>query len=202
MYFTLSNSMYIYVFHFFCISLFLYFTFSVFHFFCISLLLYFTSSVFHWYLQWATALCSELQNCRLVISASVTTTPLQQPSHVPLQHHHFHHPCHNYCHHHRHCHHRHNRYHPPSALIRLSSQSSLSPSIPCISNRMSSNENIAMLYFSVLWKLVNLGKVSRKKAAVLLDFVLITFPTPNLDNLYNLFWTPKTSIWATFKMTH
>ena len=43
---------------------------------------------------------------------------------------------------------------------------------------MSSNENIAMLYFSVLWKLVNLGKVSRKKAAVLLDFVQITSHTP------------------------
>ena len=40
MYFTLS--MYIYIFHFLCISRLLYFTSSVFHFFCISLLLYFT----------------------------------------------------------------------------------------------------------------------------------------------------------------
>ena len=36
---------------------------------------------------------------------------------------------------------------------------------------------------------LNYGKVSRKKAAVLLDFVQITSPPPhpNLDNLYNFF---------------
>ena len=27
-------------------------------------------------------------------------------------------------------------------------------------------------------------------------------PTPNLDNLYSLFWTPKTLIYATFKITY
>ena len=61
---------------------------------------------------------------------------------------------------------------------------------------MSSNENIAMLYFSVLWKLVNLGKVSRKKAAVLLDFVQITShppppPSPQFGQLVQLFLNAK-----------
>ena len=109
--------------------------------------MYFTSSVFHWYLQRATALCSELQNCRLVISASVTTLPLQQPSHAPLQYHRYHTPCR----HHRYhppCDHHYHRYHPPPALIRFSSQSALSPSMPCISSRMSSPaiyQHIALL---------------------------------------------------------
>ena len=47
-----------------------------------------------------------------------------------------------------------------------------------------------------------LDKVLRGKTAVLLDFVQFTFPPPpNLDNLYNFFLTPKTSIYLTFKMT-
>ena len=36
----------------------------------------------------------------------------------------------------------------------------------------------------------DLGKGSRKKAVVLLDFV----SPPTLDNIYNFFWTPTTSI--------
>ena len=42
-----------------------------------------------------------------------------------------------------------------------------------------------------------------KKVAVLLNFVQIPRPPPPiLDNLYHFFLTPKTSIEATFKMTH
>ena len=33
-------------------------------------------------------------------------------------------------------------------------------------------------------------------------FCLNYLPIPNLDNLYSLFWTPKTSIYATFKITY
>ena len=56
---------------------------------------------------------------------------------------------------------------------------------------------------SNLWrmkiKMDHLGKASRKRVAVLLDFVQITStpPPPNLDNLYHFFWTPMCQkIWA------
>ena len=46
-------------------------------------------------------------------------------------------------------------------------------------------------------------RVSRKDVAGLLHFVQITFPPPkNFDKWYHFFWTPKTTIYATFKMTH